>query len=349
MNQDPQPVAEAIDAEPTEAYAVHMETDEVSSEAAALPAEGEAEEETATAMVVSTPERSETSETAEALPETTASDTPQAELATPEESLPELSSPTPETEDAASTTSSQRTPRSRRSSRPSTPDSASSSSGVAPQRAEAATDAHGMLEDTVPFLPVAVGDVNIRSFGNITDRPEYSTATALYPIGFSCDLFEFSPVHGRILKLRCSILDGRAISRQVLDYSHQGPIFRISWGDGVDTESESVEYPFDANGAAFDYKHMKPQPQMRVKVKFVEDFFYGTITAVEPKDGNPRSRQCDLHVTYDDGAKEIITYPDPDVQIAMPGKSPRRLNVLRCVISLCPRKGPSHCLIKKGI
>ena len=42
-------------------------------------------------------------------------------------------------------------------------------------------------------------------------EPLYSSAASIHPVGFSCDRFEFSPIHGRMIRLRCDILDGAKV------------------------------------------------------------------------------------------------------------------------------------------
>jgi hypothetical protein len=104
----------------------------------------------------------------------------------------------------------------------------------------AAATAQEMLLQTVPCLPVQPVQINdthvIRSFGQLHveprgagsggDGPIFSTAHALYPVGFSCDRFEFIPVHGRVLKMRCSIIDGGRLQREGVDVPD--PTFRVA-------------------------------------------------------------------------------------------------------------------------
>ena len=106
--------------------------------------------------------------------------------------------------------------------------------GISGDRLLAGDAARDMLHTTVPRLPVPLNEnYVVRNFGqlNITQNGvnAYSTPTSLYPVGFSCDRFEFSPVHGRLLKLRCTIIDGQRTNR-----GFAGPIFRVMWGQGVD-------------------------------------------------------------------------------------------------------------------
>lgn len=118
---------------------------------------------------------------------------------------------------------------------------------VSPQYLEAARDARQMLQETVSSLPAPLADMVVQSFGRLLIDPKrpnhnnFCTTAALYPIGFSCDRYEFSPVHGRLLKLKCSILDGRKCLPKAVD----GPLFRIVWGPGVDHNNTVIEYPFD--------------------------------------------------------------------------------------------------------
>ena len=101
-------------------------------------------------------------------------------------------------------------------------------------------------------------------------------------------------------------------------------------GDGyhklvVDAEREFVEYPFDASAASggdamedatSSTIGVEPQVHMRVKVRFVDDYFYGEITRVDKESSN----KTFVEIAYDDGSTERITYPDADVQLAMPGR-----------------------------
>lgn len=132
---------------------------------------------------------------------------------------------------------------------------------VPPARLDAAARARQLLVDAVPTLPFVTTDssIHVRSFGRLSiesfsDRSsKFSKANALYPVGYSCDRFEFSPIHGRILKMRCSILDGRIIVAKQVQLGvpnprtdlPDGPVFRIMWGQGIDEDVEQVAYPYD--------------------------------------------------------------------------------------------------------
>jgi hypothetical protein len=159
---------------------------------------------------------------------------------------------------------------------------------VAAEKAAAAREARTALQEAVANLPHAVTDLYcIRSFGRI--KPEYnaspidalySSPHSIYPVGFSCDRFEFSPVHGRVIKMRCDILDGSSLreyreeqakkdgpTKVKIEDGHEpalvdekvmssekenvedlgdGPVFRVTWGEGVD-EDKVLEpsCPFD--------------------------------------------------------------------------------------------------------
>lgn len=190
------------------------------------------------------------------------------------------------------------------------------------RRMSAANTARELLYETVQKMPFPVnthqGDTfSVRSFGQLKVGPksgesspsEFCTPTSLYPVGFSSDRIEFSPSHGRFLKLRCAILDGTRVG---ID----GPLFRVMWGQGIDEDKDKVEYPYDpfsnsapimgsggdANGndnEADDVVVAIPtsagyQPQtsqvapavgMRVKTRFDKDkYYYGTINAVTEKE-----------------------------------------------------------------
>jgi F/Y-rich N-terminus len=211
----------------------------------------------------------------------------------------------------------------------------------------------------------------------ILAKNPFHTSTALYPIGFSCDRYELSPVHGRIMKMRCTILDGRSIkaSQKLGGFPVQsdlpdGPVFRIMWGRGVDedsvaatstpdfnpkTSNDKVEYSFDpytqskpivATGST---KHdalimdavkatkrasVIPKVGMRVKVLCDKDIFFpGTITSVNesnPVVANGKKKRKRYHITinYDDGIKEDMTFPDPDIELLLPGKELNAAHIL---------------------
>mmetsp|Transcript_26902 Transcript_26902/g.55459 ORF Transcript_26902/g.55459 Transcript_26902/m.55459 type:complete len:2488 (+) Transcript_26902:443-7906(+) len=160
----------------------------------------------------------------------------------------------------------------------------------APERVAAAKIAREQLRETVAYLPFATSDAHVvRSFGRI--NPEcgvsalnamYSSPHTIFPVGFSCDRFEFSPVHGRMIKMRCDILDGKvlrmqqeAMKKQQATKPHKGngktepslieeagyytngnydgtdsfgdgPVFRIVWGEGIENEELlKPSYSFD--------------------------------------------------------------------------------------------------------
>jgi hypothetical protein len=235
----------------------------------------------------------------------------------------------------------------------------------------AAREAREMLRETVPSIPLPVSETQVRSFGRLciqslptsvskgaNQNPprenSFNTTSALYPVGFSCDRFEFSPVHGRVLKMRCDILDGRSVKANqrksgfpVQADIPDGPIFRIMWGRGVDEDSSdnNIVYPFDpyahsppiiSTGSSKTDALLKnavkstkriaiaPRVGMRVKVRCDSDvFFPGTIESVgEPKSiskDKKKRKFYDVVVNYEDGLKEAMTYPDPDLELMLPG------------------------------
>lgn len=220
------------------------------------------------------------------------------------------------------------------------------SNGISGARLMAAEAARDILNAAVPKLPVAMNEnYVVRNFGQLVINQKgsnaFATPTSLYPVGFSCDRFEFSPVHGRLLKLRCTIIDGR---RTNLNYA--GPIFRVMWGPGVDEAVDKVEYPYDpyVNSAPISssendvvaipttsgksQRPCMPSRGMRVKVRFDDNkYYFGTIDKVEaPKeDGKKkRKRNHDIRIRYDDGSTEKLEFPDPDVSLVMPGKCCQR-------------------------
>jgi hypothetical protein len=162
------------------------------------------------------------------------------------------------------------------------------------------------------------GSGSVSVDGGAQQPAPFATRKALYPVGFSCDRHEYSPAHGRMLKMRCSILDGRKI-RQALQqqakggggeveikddvkpYLQDGPVFRVMWGRGVDEQvvDDNVLYPFHPKVHAapiapsgktnetscFDESSSPssssgtPMQGMRVKVRFDKnECNYGTIT-----------------------------------------------------------------------
>lgn len=218
---------------------------------------------------------------------------------------------------------------------------------------EAARDARATLQETVRTLPIPVAETQVRSFGRILleDLPganahsKFSSINALYPVGFSCDRYVFSPVHGRNIKMRCSILDGRSIKKKG-NFAElpDGPVFRILWGRGVDeSQDTSIDYPFDLEhhvlplvdtGNAHNDSMLNetwkprspsqfpPKVGMRVRVKFSKDFGIGTLTKVadaRTPSGKRKKKHFDVTIEYEDGFEETLTYPDPDVELLMPG------------------------------
>lgn len=222
--------------------------------------------------------------------------------------------------------------------------------GIAGDRLTAAEAAREILLQTVPRLPVPMNEsYTVRNFGQLRIEQDgginaFSTPNALYPVGFCCDRYEFSPVHGRVVKMRCSILDGQ---RTNLNYN--GPIFRIMWGQGVDEDVDKVEYPYNpyansspindgeddvvavpasqASGGKGSMRQGAPSKGMRVKVRFDKDqFYYGTIEKVVTGDKaekgekkKKRKKNVKILIRYDDGSSEDAIFPDPDISLVMPG------------------------------
>ena len=239
-----------------------------------------------------------------------------------------------------------------------------------------ANTARELLYETVQKMPFPVathqGDTfSVRSFGQLKmatksnnssgESNNFCTSTSLYPVGFSCDRIEFSPSHGRFLKLRCAILDGTRVG---ID----GPLFRVMWGQGIDEDKDKVEYPYDPfsnsapiTGSGGDANHddevedvvvaipttagykppssqVAPAVGMRVKTRFDKDkYYYGTITAVTEKEvdntvetkgkrqtksngGNKKKIDLEISIKYDDGSAEVSVFPDPDINLVMPGE-----------------------------
>jgi hypothetical protein len=194
---------------------------------------------------------------------------------------------------------------------------------VSAEKAAAAREARTALQEAVTSLPHAVTDSHtIRSFGRI--KPEYnaspldalySSLHSIYPVGFSCDRFEFSPVHGRVIKLRCDILDGSSIreyrqqqakkdgplsiekmssEKENIEDLGDGPVFRVTWGEGVDEDKvlepscpfdpyiASAHIGSDVDAIAVPLSSKKgnkplgfPEVGMRVNVRFDKCKMYG--------------------------------------------------------------------------
>ncbi|KAI2502950.1 hypothetical protein MHU86_11537 [Fragilaria crotonensis] len=180
-------------------------------------------------------------------------------------------------------------------------------------REEAAAEARAMLQHTVTRLPMAVGESHVvRAMGSIcTDDERFWNSHHIYPVGFSCDRYEFSPVHGRILKLRCSVLDGRKVRAKQKDLdmgvtASDGPLFRIMWGGGIDDESDTP----------FAVQKLEPEEGMRVRVKYERNQWYsGTIVDVD----ETANGETEISVQYDDGSTERAIYPDSDITLFPPG------------------------------
>eukprot|EP00934_Nitzschia_sp_Nitz4_P004114 Nitzschia sp. Nitz4//scaffold47_size129522//67235//74024//NITZ4_003555-RA/size129522-augustus-gene-0.109-mRNA-1//1//CDS//3329552812//4104//frame0 len=274
----------------------------------------------------------------------------------------------------------------RRKSRRSVGDDAT---GISGDRLAAANTAREILVATVPRLPVPVNDsYTVRAFGRLHIEQasmDYSTPNALCPVGFSCDRYEFSPVHGRVLKLRCSILDGAKTN-----LGQTGPVFRVMWGQGVDEDVEKVEYPYnpysnsapisgndddvvalpaDHAAAKKDWTQYAPTVGMRVKVRFDQDqFYYGTIIDADENgagggdddtdDGKSKSA-VDIVIRYDDGSTEDAFFPDPDISLVMPGNemdadgnvelTELHGKPVTCTVGRTPLEAWSNCLIQLGM
>jgi hypothetical protein len=239
------------------------------------------------------------------------------------------------------------------------------------KKVSSAKEAGSILRETVQTLPVTVADIQVRSFGqlciqsipnessnapSLAKNPFY-TATALYPIGFSCDRYELSPVHGRMLKIRCTILDGRSIKAKqkfrglpMQTDLPDGPVFRIMWGRGIDEESPSttdaeIDNTFDplvhskpivSTGSvkidalildtlkATKKATVVPKAGMHVKVWCNKEIFFpgviGAVSEANTTDCRKERKQYDIIIVYEDGLQEEMSFPDPDVEIVMPGK-----------------------------
>jgi hypothetical protein len=187
----------------------------------------------------------------------------------------------------------------------------------------------------------------VRAMGRIrADDDRYSNQNHIYPVGFSCDRYEFSPVHGRILKLRCTILDGKKIRARQERLGKpvtapDGPLFRIMWGGGIDDDNESpTEYRYNVDrysapitktsNLSSIQKNMIPEEGMRVRVKYERNQWYsGTIVDVD----NNGKGETEITVQYDDGSTEHAIYPDPDITLYLPGEC---CLLIKCLENLLP-------------
>ena len=204
---------------------------------------------------------------------------------------------------------------------------------VSPARVDLARDARDQLHEMVQHLPVVLAETQVRSLGQLKlskGRTPFCTTAALYPIGFSCDRYEFSPVHGRLIQLRCTILDSARV-RQIQKDRHaaklwpmqEGPIFRVTWGLGVDEDrwADSAQVPFQAlpsmGGPPMKRSSLRPVVDQRVRVRFErKEYYTGTVTAVATA-----GRSYKISIKYDDGSVEKDTpFPDPDIALVTPGE-----------------------------
>ena len=223
-------------------------------------------------------------------------------------------------------------------------------SAIPHEKMEAAGRARDMLLHSIQRLPIEITESHtVRNLGRIKieDKAEslFSNSNALYPVGFSCDRYEFSPVHGRPIKLRCDILDSRQMKHDANQQKKEGPLFRITWGKGVDEYSGDRSFPFDLYSSAapvgdnvdavavplgVEAVAIAPEPGMRVKVRFDQENWYGgTIIKVtknsHEKDASStnkktgKKKQFSIKIQYDDGAKEETCFPDPDILLLPPG------------------------------
>jgi hypothetical protein len=218
---------------------------------------------------------------------------------------------------------------------------------VTQERRISAQEARCFLDDAVEFLPASVSDsFVVRSFGQLylepaTQEPLFSSANLLFPVGFSCDRYEFSPVHGRVIKLRCNIMDGGRIrEKQIANGRHptvsEGPVFRVMWGRGVDEDSREHQYPFNvfrdspemiwAKGQDAILRRQpdaewEPFEGARIKVNVDNNTFYtGTICEVEPHFEADGVRYRVLIEKDESGDDAAIWIPNTKATLLSPGK-----------------------------
>jgi hypothetical protein len=243
-------------------------------------------------------------------------------------------------------------------------DLSTSSNAISRDRLEAAQQARNFLIKSVNQTPFALSESHVvQNFGRIkvedSENPLFSNPTSLYPVGFACDRYEFSPVHGRLLKMRCEILDGSKFKEglntepgneenKVKPKRHDGPLFRISWGQGIDELDEGSPFPFEVYSSCtpmtnevdtvavplgFHSSSTKPEKGMRVKVRVDKYSWYrGTIISAknteDEKDDDDSSKRKSskkkkqtyhIKIAYDDGLTEDAIFPDPDISLVAPG------------------------------
>lgn len=231
------------------------------------------------------------------------------------------------------------------------------------QKREAAERSRDILLHSVEHLPfVASESVVVRKFGRLKEENEkypldvlYSSPSALYPVGYSCDRYEFSPTLGRLIKFRCEILNGskyaNVISEGLTNKHHDefngydGPIFRILWGKAIDEWDYDRSIPFDLDSMACSFGAnesdatpntwgLQPESGMRVKVRFDQDTWYkgilGEVISHDVKiDEKSRKKGSNVNqgakqsftvqILYDDGSNEQLDLPDPDVVLLSQG------------------------------
>lgn len=196
------------------------------------------------------------------------------------------------------------------------------------EQISAASNARTNLRSQISVLPHALDEYYIvRCLGRIRESDGYSSPHALYPVGFSCDRYEFSPVHGRVVKIRCDILDGRGIHKSAFDGMDEslwtdGPLFRIMWGEGIEADVDTETFPFHPADTASSSVET-PTVGTRVAVTFDQSQVYeGSITkaAVNSKKSSGYRTVWNVTILYDDGVVENTFYPDSDIVLFPPGE-----------------------------
>jgi len=139
-----------------------------------------------------------------------------------------------------------------------------------------------------------------------------------------------------------SLVDERMSSENGTDFG-DGPVFRVTWGEGVE-EDKILEKPCpfdpylasahlggDVDAIAVPLSSKKgskpvglPEVGMRVSVRFDKcKLYWGTITHVKPLGSQAKNKKavCNIAIQYDDGVTEIAAFPDPDIILAYQGES----------------------------
>mmetsp|Transcript_15582 Transcript_15582/g.35061 ORF Transcript_15582/g.35061 Transcript_15582/m.35061 type:complete len:790 (-) Transcript_15582:5189-7558(-) len=182
------------------------------------------------------------------------------------------------------------------------------------------------LNTEVRRLPAKVGGIVVNNMG--VPNSQYCEPGHIWPIGFCTTRHEFSPVHGRIIKIRCDIIEGEEDE----EIGKKNPIFRIRWGKRIEEEKDvPVRTFFSSSDREYhaashmsrdvlsppteeEYENQpeKPVVGMRARVRFDKKYWYGGTI----KSTSVNEKGCTLlKIEYDDEFLEEIQFPDMDVML----------------------------------